>query len=41
MKKCKNCNIDKEYFYDIMTWKEIIVFIVISFTICLTLRAIC
>ena len=40
MKKCKNCNVDEEYFDSVMTWKEIVGFIVISFTVCLTLMVI-
>jgi hypothetical protein len=41
MKRCKNCNVDEEYFDIVMTFKEIAGFIVISFVVCLTLMAIC
>jgi len=41
MKKCKNCNVDAEYFDNVMSFKEIVGFIVISFVICLALMAIC
>lgn len=40
MKKCKNCNVDEEYFDSVMPFKEIVGFIVISFVVCLTLMAI-
>ena len=40
MKTCKNCNVDEEYFDSVMSFKEIVGFIVISFVIRLTLMAI-
>ena len=40
MKKCKNCNVDEEYFDSVMSFNEIAGFIAISFVVCLTLMAI-